>query len=291
MKALRGVAALLVTAFGLWTGATSVSADDEDGGHVCSGSLANPGVLAPGTYHHLVVSGLCVIPGGRVVVRDGVSINSDSTLLANFPPIPNRFPEGDATVLIRGNALVGDGATLVLGCSPHLGCANTTHDEVFGNIRGDDALGILLHSDQIFGNVSQEGGGGGTTCTPTGIFTALANPVFSDYEDDLITGRIQVAGLRSCWLGLARDQVGQSAVLAANTLADPDAIEILANHISDDLVCVGNSMVWDSAEAMEGQPGLYPRVPEPNDVDGHRVGQCRLASPPSAGAPPGPGPF
>jgi hypothetical protein len=66
-------------------------------------------------------------------------------------------------------------------------------------------------------------------------------------------------------------------------------IEILANHIEGNLVCLGNSRTWDSAEASFGH--LFPRVPQPNTAEGRRGGQCVLSSPTTPGGPHGPGPF
>jgi hypothetical protein len=91
-------------------------------------------------------------------------------------------------------------------------------------------------------------------------------------------------------MGLNRLTVRGDVHLLNNQLADPDAIEILANMISGDLVCLKNSMTWDSAEA--GFPGLFPRTPPfTNTVKGERVGQCVLSSPTTQGGPLGPGPF
>jgi hypothetical protein len=115
--------------------------------------------------------------------------------------------------------------------------------------------------------------------------------VYSDYEDSTVVGDLTIAGLRSCWLGMARVHLGGNANFANSKFADPDAIEILANHIRGDLVCVGNSMVWDSADISPTPGVLFPRLPEPNWVGGHRFGQCRLSSPTSQGGPLGPGLF
>jgi hypothetical protein len=82
--------------------------------------------------------------------------------------------------------------------------------------------------------------------------------------------------------------VGGNLDMLHNQLADPDAIEIISNDISGNLLCQKNSRVWDSADLSES---LYPRLAEPNSVDGHRIGQCVLASPASEGGPSGPGPF
>lgn len=257
--------------------------------HTCSGpSISKPGILAPGTYGPLTVKGVCVIPGGNVTIEGGVKVTADSALLANFPGQPN-VPEGDANVVVKGNVWVGFRGTIVLGCSPALGCVNTTADNVTGNVTGSGALGMLLHSDTIGGRITQKNGGGGTSCMPVGIFVALANPPFSAYEDDHVGGGITVTGLRTCWLGLTRDVVGQGVRIVDNASGDPDGAEILSNRVEGSLVCYANSMVWDSAEASFGH--LFPRTAEPNTVEGSRMGQCRLASPSTPGGKPGPGPF
>src|SRR5262249_12279283 len=140
----------------------------------------------------------------------------------------------------------------------------------------------------IDGNVTHTGGGGGVSCAPMGFFADIKSPVFSAYEDSSIGGNIVVTGVRSCWLGLARDQIGRNAILTDNDLADPDAIEILSNTVSRNLICQRNSMVWNSFEPTSA---LFPRTPAPNSVGGQRIGQCVLASPTTEGGQPGPGPF
>jgi hypothetical protein len=254
----------------------------------CSGaSLQTPGIIQPGTYHSLAVQGVCVIPGGSVDVDQNVVVNPGGVLVANFPASPG-VPEGDAEVTVGGNLLVGSGATLVLGCAPSAGCVNTTHDSIRGNLVADNPLGVLVHGDIVGGNVVHTSGGGGVTCIPSGFFADVGSPDFSAYEDSTIGGNIVVTGVNSCWLGLARLTVAGNAILANNNLADPDAIEILSNVISHNLICEGNSMVWNSGETT---PDLFPRTPAPNTVDGKRIGQCVLASPTTPGGPTGPGPF
>jgi hypothetical protein len=103
-----------------------------------------------------------------------------------------------------------------------------------------------------------------------------------------VGGNLVVSHVTSCWLGTARVNIGGSASYVDNRLADPDAIEIVSNHIHGNLSCEGNSMVWDSGETSND---LFPRVPQPNTVEGTRSGQCVLASPRTKGGPLGPGPF
>jgi hypothetical protein len=276
----------------LAAGATTASADGPPGAAVtCSGaSLQSPGILPPGTYSSLTVQGVCLIPGGTVHVAGNVQVTAGSVFLANFPSMGPGMPEGDAEVTIDHNVLVGSGATLILGCTPSNGCANTTHDVVGGNVVSTQPLGVLLHGDTIDGNVIHSGGGGGVNCNPVGFFAAIGSPAFSAYEDGSVGGNIVITGVESCWLGLARVQVGNNAIFQSNDLADPDAIEILSNTVSHNLICQGNSMVWNSAEA-NPEGGLFPRIPQPNTVGHQRIGQCVLASPATPGGPLGPGPF
>ena len=88
---------------------------------------------------------------------------------------------------------------------------------------------------------------------------------------------------------MARDQIHGQVDFFNDQLADKDAIEIISNTILGRLNCKENSMVWDSAEQKE--EALFPRTPLPNTVHGHRLNQCKLASPSKEGGPPGPGPF
>jgi hypothetical protein len=165
-----------------------------------------------------------------------------------------------------------------------------------GSVTGDvtsssGAKAIIIHSTTIGGDVSQSGGGGGRSCaTPkTGVFGLFHSAPYSDYEDSTIGGDLHVTGLISCWLGVARVHV-TNLRLTRNTLADPDAIEVLSNQVKKDLVCRNNSpTVYDSAEA--GYPGIWPRTLLRNTVGGSRVGQCVTAGPVTQGGPPVGGPF
>src|SRR5262249_647860 len=89
--------------------ATTASADaPPKPATTCSGaSLQSPGIIPPGTYGPLTVNGVCVMPGGSVHVDGNVVVTPGSVLLANFPPPAPGSPEGDATVAVDGNVLVG----------------------------------------------------------------------------------------------------------------------------------------------------------------------------------------
>ena len=299
---------IVVTAFlGLILGSGSVLADDQgqQGQHndhngkglTCSGGPTVPGTpIAPGTYESITVTGTCFIfPNGTVRVRGDVSVKPGAVFLANFPSIKGG-PEGDATLLVGGDLTVGRGATVVLGCSPAVGCANTTSDRIGGDVRADRPLGLLFHSNSIGGDISLRGGGGGFTCNPSGFFAQIGSPVYSGFEDNTIGGDVSIANYDSCWLGFIRNRSHGDVSFVNNQLADPDAIEINANTIAGDLNCRKNSFVWDSAETSFGPDAmLWPRKQAPNTVRGDRTGQCdRLQDPvkdPALGGERGPLPF
>ena len=247
--------------------------NDHNGkGLTCSGGPTAPGTpIAPGTYESITVTGTCFIPSGTVRVRRDASVKPGAVFSANFPPGPGL--EGDATLLVGGDLTVGRGAMVFLGCSPAVGCANTTSDRISGDVRADQPLGLLFHSNSIGGDISLRGGGGGVTCDPSGFFAQIGSPVYSAFEDNTIGGDVSIANYDSCWLGFIRNRSHGDVSIVNNQLADPDAIEINANTIAGDLNCRGNSMVWDSAEASFG-PDLWPRAQAPNTVRGDRTGQC-----------------
>jgi hypothetical protein len=266
------------------------------GPHVCSGTLKSPGVLS-GTYKAgVVVKGFCFVNAGPARVAGLLKLRPGSGLAA-------AFGHRNSHLTVNGDVLVGRGATLVLGCNPKSSpCIddNMNHPRlaskgrVTGSVTETAPLGVLIHSTTILGNVTETGGGGGLSCSPPfpTPFSQLMSPVFSAYEDSSVRGNLDVTGLHSCWLGVARVRVGGNLRFTNDKLGDPDAIEILGNHVRKDLVCRGNSAVWDSAENPSNPMGaLFPRTAQPNNVHGNRLGQCVKSTPPTPGGPSGPGPF
>jgi len=281
-RRLLGICALALVVVGV--GANSAAAKNGRPA-TCSGTLGSPGVLS-GTYSsNVTIEGVCAAVAGPAVIDGNLTLTPGSGLNA-------AFAAGNVTV--QGNLSVGRGAFMFLGCIPRsFACFddNPQHPTlssasiVEGNLSETQPLGVVVHNSTIGGNVQQTGGGGGTTCeNPPPAFPF---GVFSSYEDSAIGGSINISGLESCWLGLARDTVGRNVNVLHNQLADPDAIEILGNQIGNNLLCQGNRMVWNSNETGEN---LFPREEHPNEAR-HRVGQGVLASPLSEGGPLGPGPF
>ena len=310
MRLRRGVPLLAVAglAFAIAGVGAAVAPADGPGPFVCSGTLQSPGSLK-GTYPDgVVVRGACAVKTGKAHVIGSLLVTKGSALAA-------AYGADHSKLTVTGNVVVGTGAVAMLGCKANPDgtgspCIDdhakvpklTSHAVVSGSIIATSPLGVLIHNTTVGGSFKETGGGGGPSCKPpkTGVFAAFKSPVYSDVEDSVVRGNVTISRLKSCWLGLARDKIGGSLTINHNTMADPDAIEVLASKITKNLACSGNSHppaasppgtqpVWDSADTSES--GLYPRAAKPNTVGGTRSGQCVLASPATQGGTTGPGPF
>ena len=279
-----------------YAAAGPASALADGGTHVCSGTPTAPGVLA-GSFDNVAVDGVCFVNSGSALVHGNLTVRQGGALLAVFAR-NDQTGHGSSSLTVRGDLNVESHGTLLLGCFatsfPCLDDPNqssptlNSHSQVDGNLTSVDPLGVILHDTRVGGNITERSGGGGLDCNPKGVFAAFQSPVYSDYEDSSVGGNVSISHLTSCWLGVARVYVGGSLRFVDDRLADPDAIEILANHIEHNLTCTGNTTVWDSAELTNN---LYPRVLERNHVEGDRSGQCVLSSPAKQGGKPGPGKF
>jgi hypothetical protein len=304
MKLARGLSlTAAVGAVVLAIAGTSAGANPAVSPHVCSGTLGSPGVLSGAYPNGVVVEGFCAVNAGKADVTGALTVTNGSVLGAVFGM-------HHSSLTVNGNLVVEKGATALVGCKANpngtgMACIDdpnqhhptlSSHAVVSGNVIGSKALGLIVHNSAIGGSIKDIGGGGGPTCAvpSSGVFAAFQSPVFSDLEDSTVGGDIRMNGLRTCWFGLARDTVSSYVTINMNKTADPDAIEVLANHIGASLSCSNNRHpgpqpkgalpIWDSADA--GQSGNYPRVSEPNTVCGSRSGQSVKASPIKLGGPP-----
>jgi len=262
----------------------------------CSGTPSAPGVLT-GTHGAVVVKGACEVNAGAAVVNGDLTLSPGSALLAAFA-LNDQTGSGTSSLAVTGNVLVRAGATLLMGCNPaNFAClddpnqSNPTlsmHPTVGLDLRSNQPLGVIVHNFSVGGDVIQTGGGGGVNCKPQGVFKLFQSPVYSTYEVGTVGGDIRISSVHSCWMGVVEMHVGNTVVMYQNKLADPDAIEILSNNITGNLICRGNSRTWDNGDI---GPNLFPRQPEPNTVGRNRIGQCVLSSPNTKTDKPGPGPF
>jgi hypothetical protein len=262
----------------------------------CSGTPSKPGVLT-GKHATVVVNGVCAVNAGRAVVTGNLTVSAGSALLAAFA-LNDKTGTGKSSLTVKGNLQVNVGAVLLMGCNPaNFPCLDdpnqnkptlSSHDTVGLDLRANRPLGVIVHNFTVGGDVIQTGGGGGVNCKPQGLFQFFHIPVYSTYEVGTVGGDVRISGYLACWMGVVELHVGNTMVVRGNKLADPDAIEILSNHIAGSLICRGNSHTWDNSET---GPGLFPRQPEPNTVGRNRIGQCVLSSPNTRTDKPGPGPF
>jgi hypothetical protein len=262
-----------------------------------------------GTYRSgVVVKGVCAVNAGKAHVIGSLLVTKGSALGA-------AFGAHHSSLTVTGNVVIQAGGVAILGCKANpdgtgAPCLDdhakvpklTSHPVVTGNVSANSPIGVLVHNTTIRGTFRETGGGGGLSCKPpkTGVFGAIKSPVYSDIEDSSVGGNVTISGMKSCWLGLARDKVAGSVTINNNTMADPDAIEILASQVTKNLSCGGNSHpagsppiaqpAWDSAD-LSPTGALYPRKAEPDTVGGTRSGQCVLASPAAPGGSSGPGAF
>lgn len=252
----------------------------------CGGTIGSPASLPGGTYLDVVVTGVCAVNAGQVVVTDNVSIDAGAALLAGYAL--NHSGPGTSGITVDGSIVVDNGATLILGCKatsfpcfddPHQNAATLNSPAtVDGDVIGLAPLGVVVHGSTVRGDILQQGGGGGPSCAVSGLFGSFPfpSPVYSNYEDNTIGGNLRVTGLNSCWFGALRDQIGGSATFASNTFSDPDASENLNNQINGNLLCTDNSPA-----VQYGDSGSQPNV-----VAGFATGQCAFGV--VAPNPPGP---
>lgn len=250
------VGALLSAGLALQPGAAFAA-----GASTCSG-----GHLAAGTYTSLTVAGQCAIDSGNVVVQTNVTVQPGGALLAVF---------GGSNLRVTGNLAVLTNGILVLGCEPgafvcrndpdqDFGTLSTSH-VVGGNLTGSGALMMLVHNNTITGNVGDAGGGGGVTCD-TQPLGPEGPPAYSTFEDNQVGRDLSVSGLRTCWLGLFRNNVAGNVNFSSNTTADPDGNEVATNRVAKNLSCTGNSPAAQIGDS-EGNPNI---------VSGLATGQCAV---------------
>lgn len=272
MRVFRFLAGLALAATFLVIATAGAGADSTS---VCTGTLEAPGVLA-GTYHsNVVVQGICFVNGGAATIAGNLTIAPGGGLNATFALDDQPGGSGASSLSVARNIVVQNGGVLLLGCEPNFSpCSDdpaaatggtlTSSAHVRGSLISTDALGVIVHASTIDGNAVQNGGGGGKTCTPTGIFAAFGSPAFSDYEDNAIGGNLAISGLRTCWLGSLRNTVRGNLISSHNAMDDPDAGEVVQNSVIGNIVCLDNSPA-----VQFGDSGAAP-----NQVAGNAVGQC-----------------
>jgi hypothetical protein len=277
---LGGVLAALVGAVPTVAASASRAATAQ----TCSGTATAPGSLTGTFPGNVIIKGVCAVNAGEAVVAGNLTIAAGGALVAAFAK-NDKTHKGFSSLTVRHNLVVRKGATLVLGCEPNFfTCvddkSNTlqSRSTIGGSLLASRPLGVLVHNSTISGVVVENGGGGGTSCKPAGIFQLFKSPPYSDYEDNILGDSVSVTQVHSCWAGLLRNTVFGTLTFSSNRMGDPDANEVLHNYVNRSLTCQGNVPA-----VQYGDSGSSP-----NAVHGSASGQCsfsRLAPNPSPNGP------
>jgi hypothetical protein len=260
-RLVHGVAARGDTLALLAVGGSTATADPTVGPPICTSA----GTALSGSYHNLRISGNAYVAGDATLSVEGNLTLARGACLDAFSM---------GTVTVRGNIIVGEGATLALGCTlaslepgEETPCTGTTNDTVGGNIIANQPLTMYLDGDHVHGNVISVGGGD----------PSLTNPFLSfPIKDNQIDGNVIVHGWKGAWFGVIRNVVGGN-VIVSHTVGtrtseppqDPthlDSTEVQTNTIAGNLICVGNT---PPAQVNPDDGG------QPNIVGGNAVGECK----------------
>lgn len=214
------------------------------------------GDIASGTYANVVVKGACSVPAG-----------ADITITRNLKVAPGAMFDAQmapSNVRIDGNVVAGRGSMFGLGCTPAHGCETGgpySDASVGGNIVLNHVYDAALNGIEVGGNVVSSGGGAGF------IFPDDFIP-FS-VKDDIIHGNLVVRGLTTTWFGVIRSTIDGNVILRDIRNDDPDGMEVVANTVGKNLICMGNSPDPQFGDAVGGDPSYGP-----NSVGGRAIGQC-----------------
>jgi hypothetical protein len=231
----------------------------------CTGDLSNlpasAGTIKGNYPGDVVVAGACAVDAGSAVIQGNLILLPNATLVAAF---------ASDNLTVKGSIQVKDGAALIIGCNPQsFSCvdngAGTATVKVLRNLTAEQPLGMVVHNTTVSGKEVVDGGGGGVSCDSTpGVFGAFGSPAYIDNEDSTVHGSLTIENVQTCWLGTLRVKVGGNLTDTNNTMADPDAGEVVANIVGGNISCTGNSPA-----VQFGDSGAAP-----NQVRGNATGQC-----------------
>ncbi|HLI56674.1 MAG TPA: hypothetical protein VKY26_06510 [Actinomycetota bacterium] len=231
------------------------------------------GSIAGGNYRMVYVTGICFAGSGSITAQSLV-IAPGAWLIAAFGNA-----EGTADNVTANSISVGAGSVLILGCEPSaFTCINdpgnsySSSGTVYGGITALNASAVIVHNSYVQGNVSIQGGGGGTACN-FGTGPLMGSPFYDDVEDSTIGGSVSIQGVHTCWLGLFRNTIYRNVAFNNNTDPYataffypylPDGNELATNLIGGSLNCIGNVP----------PPQFGDSGGSPNAVYGSVSGQC-----------------
>ena len=224
-----------------------------------SGLTCASGTMAAGVYVSMTITGFCSLPP-----RGSVDV------LGNFTVERSAVFDGatDADLDVRGNMVIGAGAIVAVGCdtvSVLSHCTDDTDDVISGNVVDNNGLAVIFNGYSVDGNVTMQGGGGGTSCKEV-TRDGFDLSAFSAFEDGWIDGSVNITDVKTCWLGLFRNGIGGNVTVTAvhTQRPAPSAPGIAGNVIAGSLSCTGN----------DPRPTLGTSVGMPSVAAGGAFGQC-----------------
>lgn len=266
------------------------------------GTVESPTTLA-GSFGNVTVKGNCAVNAGSVTVNGTLTVAPGASLAQIFGQ-DDVTHSGSSNLVVHGNMVVDQGASVMAGCYPQLvtlwfaNGLGTTPDfpcvddpnqsnptlsarlTVDGSLISDDPLGTVIHNAQVRGDVRQSGGGAGLGCAAASIFNQYFGlPEYSDYANVQVGGSFLLTGLDSCWFAAVRNTVHGSMTVTSNT-GTPDANEVVTNTVYGSLRCQGNNPAVQLGDS-DGSP---------NRVGGSATGECGFGvllenPPPEVGLP------
>jgi hypothetical protein len=230
-------AALALAGLAMLGPAMSASAAPQHnyGQYTCSS-----GILRPGVYSSVLVTGFCTLTNfGTVTVNGNLRVAQSATFNAVT----------DGTLVVYGDFWSGTNSIADIGCNKvSVGppCTTNSNDVIGGNVYSDHALELSWHNVHVGSWVhvySNAGYPDNTNCQQT---DPTGTPDYFTFEDGSVNGNFVYQGLRTCWLGMFRDVIHGDVFIYNNRTNTTvpgiafDSPELATNVITGALYCTGN---------------------------------------------------
>lgn len=219
--------------------ATAASAAPQ--GHYYGQYTCSSGMLEPGVYTSVLVTGLCNLADfGTVVINGDLRVAHGQKFNAVT----------DGTLIVYGSFYSGTNSITDIGCNTvSVGppCTTDSDDVIMGDVSSDHPLEMSFHNVSVGGDyevyAADQDYPDNTGCTHTDL---TETPDYMTFEDGSVAGNFTYDGVYTCWMGLFRTHVGGSVyVLNNRTNATVPGIAftspaIATNWIDGKLICKGN---------------------------------------------------
>jgi hypothetical protein len=230
-------AALALAGLAMLSPAVSASAAPmmNYGQYTCSS-----GILEPGTYISVRVTGYCTLTDfGTVVINGDLRVAHNATFNAVT----------DGTLVVYGSFYSGTESISDIGCNTvSVGppCTTDSDDVIEGHVYSDHALEMSWHNVSVgswYKVWANNGVADNVNCQKT---DPTGTPDYFTFEDGSVNGDFTYQGLDTCWLGLFRTHIHGNLFVYDNHTNTTvpgiafDSPEIATNFITGAMYCTGN---------------------------------------------------